>query len=95
MAITKKDVEHVARLARIKLTEDEKENFTRQLGAILDYINLLNEVDTSTVEPMAQPVPLQNVFRKDTAQASGLEEKIMGQAPEKEDAFFKVLKIIE
>lgn len=95
MAITKKEVEQVARLARIGLTEKEKENFTEQLAHILDYIDQLKKVDTGSVKPMAQPIPLKNVFRKDEVHPSCLEEKIINQAPEREGMFFKVEKVIE
>jgi len=95
MGITKKDVEHVARLARIALNEKEKENFTGQLGRILDYIDQLKNVNTGSIAPMAQPVPLTNVFREDQVKPSGVEEKILQGAPERKDKFFHVKKVIE
>lgn len=95
MAITKKDIEHVSRLARIVLKESEKEKLTLQLSAILDYIDQLKKVNTERTEPLSQPVPLHNAFRSDTARASGLQNKILKQAPEQEDTFFKVKKVIE
>jgi aspartyl-tRNA(Asn)/glutamyl-tRNA(Gln) amidotransferase subunit C len=95
MAITKKDVEHVARLARIALSEDEIKNFTTQLAAIVDYVDQLKKVDTSSVEPLAQPVPLENVERQDVVRGSGADEKILSIAPEREGRFFKVHKVIE
>jgi len=95
MGIIKKDVEHVARLARIAVSGEEKERFTSQLAAILNYVDQLSTADTSAIEPMAQPIPLQNVFRADEAKKSGLEEKILANAPERMDRFFKVQKVIE
>ncbi|MFH1379395.1 MAG: Asp-tRNA(Asn)/Glu-tRNA(Gln) amidotransferase subunit GatC [bacterium] len=95
MAITKKEIEHVARLARIAFTDKEKASFTEQLNRILEYISQLQEVDTSSVEPMAQPVPLSNVFRQDTVVPSTTEEELLSNAPEREDGFFKVKKVIE
>ena len=95
MAITKKEVAHVARLARLALTDAEKEHFTEQLAHILDYISQLQELDTSDIEPMAQPIPLHNIFREDIVHPSGKEEAILSIAPEREKRFFKVKKIIE
>ncbi len=95
MSITKKDVEHVARLARIALSDEEKERFTGQLAHIIEYVDQLAQADIAKVEPMAQPVPLTNVFRKDEAHKSGLEDKILANAPERMDRFFKVRKVIE
>ena len=63
--ITKKDVEHVAKLARLELTEDEKEMFTHQLGDVLAHVEKMNEVDTTGVEPMNHPIDFVNVMRED------------------------------
>lgn len=63
--ITKDEVEHIARLARIRLTEEQKEKMTKELGAILTYVEKLKEVDTTGVEPTAQVTGLESVFRKD------------------------------
>lgn len=95
MKITLKDVEYVARLARLKLTEEEKEKYARQLGDILNYINKLNELDTSGVEPTSHVVSISNVFRKDKVAPSLSSEKILSNAPKQEKGFFKVKKIIE
>lgn len=65
MAITKAELEHIALLARLNLTEAEKEKFAPQLDSILDYISQLNEVDTKNVEPTAQVSGLMNVWRED------------------------------
>ena len=64
--ITVKDVEHVAKLARLQLTEDEKELYTKQLGDVLKYVDQMNEVDTSNVKPMTQVIDFSNVTREDT-----------------------------
>ena len=63
--ITIKDVEHVAKLARLELTEDEKAKFTTQLGDVLKYVDQMNEVDTTGVEPMAHAIDFVNVMRDD------------------------------
>ena len=62
--ITIKDVEHVAKLARLELTDAEKELYTKQLGDVLQYVNQMNEVDTSNIEPMTQVVDFVNVMRE-------------------------------
>lgn len=91
--INKKDVEHVANLARIKLSEDEKEKFTKQLGDIIKYVDQLNEVDTTGVEPMAHPYPLVNVVRDDVPTHKISREELLKNAPEEENSFFKVPKM--
>ncbi|MFH1368981.1 MAG: Asp-tRNA(Asn)/Glu-tRNA(Gln) amidotransferase subunit GatC [Elusimicrobiota bacterium] len=97
MKINKKDVDYVARLARLELTEEEKEKYAVQLGSILEYIDQLNKLDTGNVPPTSHVLDLKNVWRKDKAkQSSGEEiEKLLGNAPEREDNFFKVKKVIE
>ncbi len=91
--ITKKDVEHVAKLARIEITEEEKEKFTKQLGDVIKHVNQLNEVDTTGVEPMAHAYPLFNVMREDEVKYGNTREELLKNAPEEEDSFFKVPKI--
>ena len=93
--ITIKDVEHVAKLARLSLTEEEKEKFTKQLGDILNYVEQLNEVNTDNVEPMAHAFPITNVMRDDNAYTEFTREELFANAPEEEDGFFKVPKIVE
>ena len=93
--ISKKDVEHVAKLARLELTEEEKEKFTNQLGDILEYINQLNEVNTENVEPMAHPLPIVNVMREDKIEKYDNLEAMLKNAPEEEDGYYKVPKISE
>lgn len=95
MEITIKDVEYVARLARLKLTHDEKEKYARQLGDILNYINKLNELDTSKVEPTSHVISLSNVFREDKVRESLPAEEILSNAPQKSRGFFRVKKVIE
>jgi len=95
MAITRQDVEHVAKLARLALTEEEKINFTDQLGKILGYIEKLNAQDTSKVAPTAHPFFTKNVWREDKAYVWSDTESILNNAPEREETFFKVRKVIE
>ena len=91
--ISIKDVEHVAKLARLELTEEEKEKFTKQLGAILEYAQQMNEIDTTGVEPMAHAIPVVNVMREDVPEYRQTKEELMANAPCKEDGFFRVPKI--
>ena len=91
--ITVKDVEHVAKLARLELTEEEKEKFTRQLGDVLKYVDQMNEVDTSNVEPLSHPIDFVNVMRDDVVKYEQTKEALMQNAPEVEDGFFRVPKI--
>lgn len=93
--ITKEQVEHVAKLARLSLSEKEKEIYTKQLSKILDYIDQLNEVDTTNVEPMTQPIPIVNVMREDVVKKNFERETILKNAPHEEYGFFRVPKIGE
>lgn len=95
MAITKEQVKHVAKLARLKINEEELENYTKELSSILDYMEKLNELDTSNVEPLTYPVENTNVFRKDVLGASVKTEVALKNAPQKNDKYFKVPKVIK
>ena len=93
--ITKQQAEHVARLARLTLTEEEKEVYTKQLSKILDYIDQLNEVNTKGIEPMTQPIPTVNVMRTDIVKKAFQKEEMLKNAPHEEYGFFRVPKIGE
>jgi aspartyl-tRNA(Asn)/glutamyl-tRNA(Gln) amidotransferase subunit C len=97
MNITKKDVDHVARLARLSLSEEEKEKYTAQLASILTYIEKLNELNTDHVPPTTHVLPVANVWREDQLAGAelGAPEAILNNAPEREGPFFKVRKVIE
>jgi aspartyl-tRNA(Asn)/glutamyl-tRNA(Gln) amidotransferase subunit C len=95
MAITKKDVDYVARLARLSLSDGETEKMTGQLGAILETIEKLKELDTANVPPTSHPFFTKTAFREDRAEERGDPEKILANAPSREDSFFKVPKVIE
>ena len=95
MKLNRKDVEHVALLSRLELSEQELDKYTGQLDAILEYIDVLNQVDTSTVEPMAHVLDIRNVMRADEVQPSLPREAALQNAPDAEDGFFKVPKIVE
>jgi len=95
MKITREDVENVALLSRLELNEADVAKFTGQLNAILDYVDMLNMVDTSGVEPTAHVLPLKNVMRADEAKTSLPRELALSNAPQQEDGYFKVPKIME
>ena len=95
MKITGKDVEYVAKLARLKLTDEEKELFTRQLDQIIGYMDKLNELDTKDVPPTFHVLPLKNVMLEDVAKDSHLQEEMLKNAPEREGDFYAVPKVIE
>lgn len=95
MQITRKDVEQVALLSRLELQEADVEKFTVQLNAILEYVEVLDQVDTAGIEPTAHVLPLKNVMRPDAAKPSLARELALSNAPEQEDGYFKVPKIIE
>ena len=88
-----KDVEHVAKLARLELTEDEKVKFSKQLGDILKHMEQPNEVDTTGIEPMNHPIDFVNVMREDVVSYEHTREELMANAPEIEQDYFKVPKI--
>lgn len=95
MKITRKDVEHVALLSRLELTEGDIGKFTGQFNAILDYIEVLNKVDTTGVEPTAHVLPVKNVMRPDEVRPSLPRDEALANAPERENGYFKVPKILE
>lgn len=91
--ITIKEVEHVAKLARLELTEEEKIKFSKQLGDVLEYAQQMNEINTDGVEPMSHAIPIVNVMREDEVVNEICREELMANAPLKEDGFFRVPKI--
>ena len=95
MRITKEEVEHVAKLARLAITEEEKERYSQQLSNILTYIEKLKELDTSKVDPTSHGLPMKNVFREDEVRSSLPREEILKNAPDRTEEFFRVPKIIE
>jgi aspartyl-tRNA(Asn)/glutamyl-tRNA(Gln) amidotransferase subunit C len=94
MAVTLEDVEHVAALARLSFTEEEKARLTGELNEILRYMEQLNNLDTSTVEPLSHVIELQNVFRADLQRPSTPREEILKNAPAHTEKFFKVPKVL-
>jgi aspartyl-tRNA(Asn)/glutamyl-tRNA(Gln) amidotransferase subunit C len=97
MKITPKDVDHVARLARLALSEDEKTRYAGQLESILGYIEKLNAWDTSNVVATSHVTSVSHAWREDKAEQTRLADasELVKQAPEQEGPFFKVKKVIE
>lgn len=92
--ISREEVLHIARLAKLKLTEEEVELFQEQLGKILEYFKKLEEVDTKGVEPLKHVVVTENVFREDEPQDSVSPEEALKNAPKRRDDYFEVPKVI-
>lgn len=92
--VTIADVDHVALLSRLVLSDEEKRMFTEQLNAILEYAGMLNDLDTEDVPPTAHVLPLQNVFREDMAGDHLPLKKTLLNAPERHENFFKVPRIV-
>jgi aspartyl-tRNA(Asn)/glutamyl-tRNA(Gln) amidotransferase subunit C len=92
--ISRDDVAHVARLARLDLTDDELERFTGQLGAVLEHAADIAALDIADVPPTAHPLPLVNVLRSDVPAPSLDRDEVLAQAPAAEDRRFKVPRIL-
>lgn len=95
MGIDRKQVEYVAHLARLDLKPEEAEQFTGQLDEILGYIEKLQELDTTGIEPTSHAIPIVNAFREDEVKESYDQDTALKNAPSEENGFFKVPKIIE
>ncbi|RPI05358.1 MAG: Asp-tRNA(Asn)/Glu-tRNA(Gln) amidotransferase subunit GatC [Ignavibacteriae bacterium] len=94
MAVTVKDVEHIAMLAKLEFTDVEKEKFTHQMNQILEYMDQLNTLDTSMIEPLSHVIELSNVFRPDEIKPGVSTEDALKNAPARNEQFFKVPKVI-
>lgn len=95
MQISKQEVEHVAKLARLEITEAEKDAFSKQLSSILTYIEQLKSWDTTGVEPTTTVLEQTNVFREDQAKPSLPVEQALANAPDSDGGYFRVPKILE
>jgi len=94
MPLEKAQVEHIAHLARLKLSPDEIEKLTLEMAVIIDYFEQLQLVDTDGVEPRDQFITAENVFRDDTVRPSLTQGQALGNAPESDGEFFNVPKVI-
>lgn len=95
MKITSDNVRHVARLARITLSDEQVEIFRKQLNDIVEYVEKLNEIETSNIEPTSHIVPLNNIFREDSMIPSLPRQEMLKNAPDSNERFYIVPKIIE
>ncbi|MHC4875736.1 MAG: Asp-tRNA(Asn)/Glu-tRNA(Gln) amidotransferase subunit GatC [Planctomycetota bacterium] len=93
--LSHEDVRKVASLARLKLSDAEIENFAEQLGGVLQYVHVLDELDVSAVEPMAHAVDVTNVLRDDEAKSSLPREEALSNAPKTDGRYFLVPQILE
>lgn len=95
MRINQHEIEHVAKLARLVLSDHEKQLFTGQMGAILTYVESLNELDTTGIVPTSHAVPMQNAFRSDCVAPSIGHDRALANAPDKNETYFRVPPVIE
>lgn len=93
--ITDEMMDYVGILAKLELSQEEREQAKRDMGRMLDYIDLLNELDTEGVEPMSHVFPIQNVFREDMVRNEEAREQMLANAPEVKDGAYKVPKTVE
>lgn len=93
--IKRKDVEHVAKLAQLNLNDEEKELFTKQLEDILNFVDKLKELNTEGIEPTSTVIPVKNVSRNDKKEDSFAQEEALLNAPDIENGYFKIPKIME
>ena len=94
-SISNETIEYVGILAKLKLSEEEKEQAGKDMSRMLDYIDKLNELDTSGVEPMSHVFPVHNVFREDVVENGDDRENMLKNAPEQKDGSYKVPKTVE
>lgn len=93
--ISDETMEYVGILAKMELSDAEKEAAKRDMGRMLDYIDKLNELDTSGVEPMSHVFPVSNVFREDVVENGDEHEKMLANAPKVKDGMYQVPKTVE
>jgi aspartyl-tRNA(Asn)/glutamyl-tRNA(Gln) amidotransferase subunit C len=95
MKLSREEVQHIALLARLGVTDAELERFREQLSNILENFQILQQVDTTDVPPTAQPIPLQNVTKDDKVTPSLPPDDVLANAPQKEGEFFRVKAVLE
>jgi len=94
MSLSEKDVQYVAKLARLEVTDQEVAKYTQQIANILGYVEQLNKLDTSNVEPLTHPLDVKNVFREDVVKPSLTQAEVLSNGPEIQSGHFKVPKIM-
>ena len=95
MKISEQDIKTVASLSRLRIREEEAEDIIFQLNKILTYVENLQAIDTTNIEPTTYALPMQNVFREDKVKPSLARELALSNAPLKEDGYFKVPRVLE
>lgn len=95
MKLTRDQVQHIAELAKLGITEEETELFAEQLSEILAYAEMLNRLDTDAIPPTAQAIPMLNVTRPDRVQPSLTPDEVLANAPRRKDDLFEVQAILE
>ncbi|ROR27444.1 aspartyl/glutamyl-tRNA(Asn/Gln) amidotransferase subunit C [Mobilisporobacter senegalensis] len=95
MTITDETIDYVAKLAKLELSGEEKESAKKDLSSILNYIDTMNELDTSEMEPMSHVFPIKNVFREDVVVNEADRDNLLSNAPVKKDGCFIVPKTVE
>ena len=95
MSISKSEVEYIANLARLKFTEEEKEQLTEQMTGIIDFANKVSQIDTSAVDPTNHVLDIKNVFRKDEVVESYERNELLKNAPSSEAGCILVPKVVE
>ena len=95
MSIDRETVDYVARLARLALTEDERDHLRDQLSAILEHINVIGEADTSQVSASANILPMTNVMAQDVSRPAYAPEQLLANAPAREDGYFRVRAVLD
>jgi len=95
MSITREDVQHIAELAKLRLTEAEEARYQEQLSAILDYAARLDALDTAAISPTATVLPLRSVMRDDVARPSPSADDILANAPARVDQAFEVRAVLD
>ncbi|MBO6794893.1 MAG: Asp-tRNA(Asn)/Glu-tRNA(Gln) amidotransferase subunit GatC [Balneolaceae bacterium] len=95
MSVSEKEVRYVADLARLKLSENEVNSLAKDMNSILGYMDLLNEIDTSNVEPLEHVIDLNSRLRKDEAKTPLSHDEALKNAPDADSDYFRVPKVIE
>lgn len=95
MALTPDEVRWVAHLARLELSDEERQSMAQQFSAILDYVGQLQQVETSAVEPLAHPLAVRNVFRADEPKASLPVDAALANAPDRQGDFYRVPAVLD
>ena len=95
MSVSKKDVDYIKELARLRVSEEEAEGLVKDLNSILKYVDQLNEVDTDAVEMLVNPLYIENVYREDVVESSLTSEDFLMNVPERVEDYLKVPSVID